>query len=85
MISDYCGRAAVAARWHSVCRSSERDVVAHGAIKTMARVLDEYFEGRVPCRLTDDGTAVGLYEIQQRQMSDLAARASGQDFKAPVL
>lgn len=45
-------------------------VVARGAIKTIARVLDEYFQGRVRRRLTDEDTAVGLYEIQQRQMSD---------------
>jgi hypothetical protein len=43
---------------------------ARRAIKTIARVLDEHFEGRMPYRLTDEGTAVGLYEIQQRQNGD---------------
>ena len=36
------------------------------AIKTISKMLDSHFEGRLPYRLTDEGTAVGLYEIQQR-------------------
>jgi hypothetical protein len=40
--------------------------VARRAIKTIDKVLDNHFQGRVPYRLTDEGTAVGLYEVQQR-------------------
>lgn len=40
--------------------------VARMAIKTIAAMLDVHFEGRLPHRLTDEGTAVGVYEIQQR-------------------
>jgi hypothetical protein len=40
--------------------------VAGRAIKTISKMLDSHFEGRLPYRLTDEGTAVGLYEIQQR-------------------
>jgi len=40
--------------------------VARQAIKTIAATLDTHFEGRLPYRLTDEGTAVGVYEIQQR-------------------
>jgi len=41
--------------------------VARQAIKTTAAVLDAHFEGRLPYRLTDEGTAIGVYEIQQRR------------------
>jgi len=41
--------------------------VARKAIKTIAATLDEHFQGRLPYRLTDEGTAVGVYEIQQRK------------------
>ena len=44
--------------------------VAHEAIKTIAKMLDAHFEGRLPYRLTDEGTGVGLYEIQERQNGD---------------
>ena len=44
--------------------------VARAAIKTIAKMLDNHFEGRLPYRLTDEGTAVGLYEIQQRRNGD---------------
>ena len=44
--------------------------VARAAIKTIAKMLDDHFEGRLPYRLTDEGTAVGLYEIQQRRNGD---------------
>lgn len=40
--------------------------VARGAIKTITELLDAHFEDRLPYRLTDEGTAIGLYEIQQR-------------------
>jgi hypothetical protein len=39
---------------------------ARKAIKTIAEMLESHFEGRLPYRLTDEGTALGLYEIQQR-------------------
>jgi hypothetical protein len=44
--------------------------VARQAIKTVAKLLDEHYEGRLPYRLTDEGTAVGLYEIQERRNGD---------------
>jgi len=44
--------------------------VAQGAIKTISKMLDDYFEGRLPYRLTDEGTAIGIYEIQQRMNGD---------------
>ena len=44
--------------------------VARQAIKTIAKMLDTHFEGRVPYRLTDEGTAIGVYEIQQRMNGD---------------
>jgi len=40
--------------------------IARGAIKKIARFLDDHFEDRLPYRLTDEGTAVGVYEIQER-------------------
>jgi hypothetical protein len=44
--------------------------VARGAIKTIAATLDERFQGRLPYRLTDEGTAIGVHEIQQRRNGD---------------
>jgi hypothetical protein len=44
--------------------------VARGAIKAIAKVLDQHFEDQVPYRLTDEGTGIGLYEIQERQNGD---------------
>jgi hypothetical protein len=44
--------------------------VARGAIKTMGKMLDDHFEDCLPYRLTDEGTAVGLYEIQERTNGD---------------
>jgi len=44
--------------------------VARRAIKTVAGTLDAHFQGRVPYRITDEGTAIGLYEIQQRMSGD---------------
>ena len=43
---------------------------ARGAIKTVRRILDDHFQGRPPFRLTDEGTAVGVYEIQERMNGD---------------
>ncbi len=40
--------------------------VAHRAIKTIAALLDAHFQGRVPYRITDEGTAIGVYQIQER-------------------
>jgi hypothetical protein len=44
--------------------------VARGAIKAIAKLLDQHFEGQLPYRLTDEGTGIGLYEIQQRRNGD---------------
>ena len=43
--------------------------VARGAIKKIGQFLDDHFEGRLPYRLTDEGTAIGLYEIQKRHQT----------------
>lgn len=40
--------------------------LARDTIKTIGGLLDAQFEGRLPYRLTDEGTAIGVYEIQQR-------------------
>lgn len=39
---------------------------ARRAIKTVARMLDDHFEGLIPTRITDEGTAIGVNHIQQR-------------------
>jgi hypothetical protein len=39
---------------------------ARNAIKTIERTLAKHFESGPPLRITDEGTAIGLYEIQQR-------------------
>jgi len=39
---------------------------ARRATKMIAKLLDEWYEGRLPYRITDEGTAIGVYEIQQR-------------------
>ena len=44
--------------------------VARAAIKTIAGMLDAHFEGLIPYRLTDEGTAVGVYHIQERMNGD---------------
>ena len=44
--------------------------VARRAIETIAETMDVHFEGRLPYRLTDEGTAIVLYEIQQRRSGD---------------
>jgi hypothetical protein len=41
--------------------------VARRAIKTIATTLDAHFQGRLPYRITDEGTAIGVYEIRQRR------------------
>jgi hypothetical protein len=43
--------------------------LARRAIKQIAETLDHYFQGRLPYRLTDEGIAIGLYEIKQRWRS----------------
>ena len=40
------------------------------AIRKIAKILDEHFRGQLPYRLTDEGTAIGVYEIQQRRNGD---------------
>ena len=44
--------------------------VAREAIKTIAATLDAEFEGRLSYRLTDEGTAIGVYRIQERMNGD---------------
>lgn len=44
--------------------------LARRSIKTIARLLDEHFQSRLPYRLTDEGTGIGLYEIQTRMNED---------------
>ena len=44
--------------------------VAREAIKTIAATLDAEFEGRLPYRLTDEGTAIGVCQIQERMNGD---------------
>jgi hypothetical protein len=44
--------------------------VAREAIKTIAATLDAEFEGRLSYRLTDEGTAIGAYQIQERMNGD---------------
>ncbi|MEA3377916.1 MAG: DUF3024 domain-containing protein [Chloroflexota bacterium] len=39
---------------------------ARRAIKKIAGMLDDHFEGELPYRLTDEGTAIGIYHVQQR-------------------
>jgi hypothetical protein len=45
--------------------------MARRAIKTIAALLDERFPEQPPCRITDEGTAIGVYEVQQRMNGDL--------------
>ena len=40
--------------------------VARRAIRTIEATLVAHFEGRVPCRVIDEGTAIGVYQIQKR-------------------
>ena len=40
--------------------------VARRAIRTVARILDGHFEGSMAFRITDEGTAIGVSEIQTR-------------------
>ena len=44
--------------------------IARAAIKTMTGMLDVHFQGLIPYRLTDEGTAVGVYDIQERMNGD---------------
>jgi hypothetical protein len=43
--------------------------IAHQARKTIAAMLEEW-SPNLPYRSTDEGTSVGIYEIQQRQSGD---------------
>lgn len=43
---------------------------AQRAIKKIAKILDEHFRGKLPYRLTHEGTAIGIYKIQQRRNGD---------------
>ncbi len=38
---------------------------ARRATKTVARMLDDHFQGRMSFRITDEGTAIGVYEIKE--------------------
>lgn len=40
--------------------------VARSATRTVAGMLDDHFQGRMSFRITDEGTAIGVYEIQER-------------------
>lgn len=40
--------------------------VARHAVKAVEAALDDFSRGRLPYRVTDEGTAIGLYEVQQR-------------------
>ncbi|MFC1961145.1 DUF3024 domain-containing protein [Chloroflexota bacterium] len=40
--------------------------VVRNAKKLIAKMLDAHFEGRLRYRITDDGTGIGLHEIQRR-------------------
>ena len=44
--------------------------VARMAMETIAGVLEEHFQGRLSYRLTDEGMAIGVYEIQQRMSGE---------------
>lgn len=52
---------------------TDPDVIPPGlagrAIKRIKRALDE-LPGESPCRVTDEGTAIGVYEVQQRYHTD---------------
>jgi len=39
--------------------------VARRTAYTVAGMLDDHFQGRVPCRITDEGTAIGVCEIRE--------------------
>ena len=43
--------------------------IARRSLKTIAKALDKHLQGRLAYRLTDEGTALGLYEIRQRWQS----------------
>lgn len=44
--------------------------LARQAIETIAAMLDERFQGRLPYRITDEGTAIVVSEIQQRMSGE---------------
>lgn len=43
---------------------------ARKAAATVAKTLDRFLEGRLSLRITDEGTAIGVYEIQRRRNGD---------------
>jgi hypothetical protein len=44
--------------------------LARRSIKSIAGLVDDRFQGRLPYRLTDEATGIGLYEIQTRMNGD---------------
>jgi hypothetical protein len=44
--------------------------LAQRATKTVAKMLDDHFQGRVPTRITDEGTAIGVYQIEERRSGE---------------
>ena len=40
------------------------------AIETIEAALDAHFEGRVPFRVTDEGTAISVYQVQKRMTGE---------------
>ena len=40
--------------------------IARRTKKTIAKTLDGFLQGRLPYRITDEGTAIGVYEIRRR-------------------
>ena len=44
--------------------------LARRAIKTIAETLDAHFQGQLPYRITDEGTAIGVHETRQRMSGE---------------
>jgi hypothetical protein len=44
--------------------------VARRAMKTVAQTFDAHFQGRLSYRITDEGTGIGVYQIQQRMSGE---------------
>ena len=45
--------------------------VARRAIRIITKAVDRFLEDRIPFRVTDEGTGIGVYEIWQRMDSDI--------------
>lgn len=43
---------------------------ARRAIRIITKAVNEFLEGRIPFRVTDEGIGIGVYEIRQRMNSD---------------